>query len=325
MTSSSGLPAAPLLVHEALLYSTPGEFVGVTEPFLRDGLARGEDALVVTHKLNMGALRGALADVAESVEWADTAGWYPKPIDRIQALDRYVRDRLDTGVPRVRIVVESVWPEDSIRAVSELKRFESVLNLLFAALPVSMVCPYDASLFNHILPDAYRTHPLIRDARVMSQASAEYLEPGEFFRALDAEQELPPAPRDARVVGLDSVRDVRTFVVAEASAAGLHPDRIRDLELAAFEMSTNVLRHAREGGEVRIWVAQGELVCEVRDRGAGMKDRLAGYGAPSEPTIGGWGLLLARKLCDGVEVRSGPQGTVIRLTMRLPGAPYDAP
>ena len=236
-------PEPPPLVHEALLYSTPGEFVGVTEPFLRGGLERGERAFVITNQANMGPLRAALGSAADDVEWADTAVWFPKPIDRIQALDRYLREQLDGGASRVRIIDESVWPEDSAGAVSELKRFESICNLLFAALPVWMICPYNASLFNHILPDAYRTHPVIRDARVSREASIAYLQPGEFFKALDADHELPAAPRDARVVRLRTSREARAFIVAEASAAQLHDDRIRDLELAACEMATNALRH----------------------------------------------------------------------------------
>src|SRR3954468_2292592 len=319
---SAERPEAPLLVHEALLYSTPGEFVGSTEPFLRAGLERGERAFVIAHELNIGPLRTALAGAADDIEWADTAEWFPKPVDRIQELDRYVREQLDSGARRVRIIDESIWPENSTGAVSELKRFESVCNLVLAALPMWMICPYNASLFNHILPDAYRTHPLIRDARVRREASVAYLEPGEFFKALDLEHELAPAPSDARLLRFATPGEVRSFVVAEASAAGLHPDRIRDLDLAACEMATNAIRHGDEGGEARIWTSPDEIVCEVSDSGGGMKDRLAGYDQPSEPGLGGWGLLLARKLCDDVAVRSSPTGTVIRLTMGLPGSPH---
>ena len=324
MTTSGppGSPAAPLLVHEALLYSTPGEFIEVTVPFLRRGLERGESAFVITNQANTGPLRAALGGAADDVDWADTAVWLPKPVDRIQALDRYVREHLDGGAPRVRIIDESVWPEDSTGAVSELKRFESICNLLFAALPVWMVCPYNVSLFNDIIPDAYRTHPVIRDARVSRQDSVAYLEPGEFFKALDAAHELPPVPDDARVLHLHTPGEARSLIVAEASAAGLHADRVRDLELAACEMATNALRHGRQGAEMRVWTAPDEIVCQVSDTGRGLKDPLAGYGEPIEPDVGGWGLLLARRLCDNVEVRTSSRGTVIRLGMQLPGSPH---
>ena len=315
-------PGVPRLVHEALLYTTPEEFVGVAAPFLRGAIDSDESALVVSDQANMAAVRGALGAGADRVDWEDTTAWYPKPVDRIQALHGYVGERLDGGVARVQIIDESAWPTDSVAAVSELKRFESICNLLFAPLPVWMVCPYNASLFNHILPDAYRTHPVIRDARVSRQASVAYLEPGEFFKALDVEHELAPAPSDARLLRFATPSEVRSFVVAEASAAGLHPARVRDLDLAACEMATNAIRHGDEGGEVRVWTGPDEIVCQVDDTGGGMKDRLAGYDMPSEPALGGWGLLLARKLCDAVEVRTSLRGTVVRLTMELPGFPH---
>jgi len=49
---------------------------------------------------------------------------------------------------------------------------------------------------------------------------------------------------------------------------------------------------------------------------------LAGYGEPSQPAVGGWGLLLARRLCDGLELRTTSQGTVVQMSMQLPGSPH---
>jgi anti-sigma regulatory factor (Ser/Thr protein kinase) len=321
MTGTGPSHPSPQFVHEALLYSTPEELVAVAAPFLRDGLERDEVVLVVTGALSLAVLRDAVADLAGGIDWRDTAAWHPKPADRIRALDGYMRGALDRGVRRVRIIDELMWPRDSRAAVAELKRFESISNLLFATRAVWMVCPYNASLFNHILPDAYRTHPVIRDARITRKASVAYLEPREFFDALDTETEQPSRPGNARVLRFHDFPEVRPFVVAAATAAGLHGERLRDLELAAFEMATNAIRHGHQAAEVSVWTTGVELVCQVADTGSGMKDRLAGYGPPSEPALGGWGLLLARRLCDHVDVRSGPRGTIVRLTMRLPGEP----
>jgi anti-sigma regulatory factor (Ser/Thr protein kinase) len=87
-------------------------------------------------------------------------------------------------------------------------------------------------------------------------------------------------------------------------------------------MATNAIRYGHEGAEIRIWTTPDEIVCQISDSGGGMKNRLIGYGEPKEPAVGGWGLLLARRLCDGVDVRSTPHGTVIRLSMRLPGSAH---
>jgi len=190
--TAAAAPGVPRLVHEALLYTTPEEFVGVAAPFLRSAIDSDESALVVSDQANMAAVRGALGAGADRVDWEDTTAWYPKPVDRIQALHGYVGERLDGGVARVRIIDESAWPTDSVAAVSELKRFESICNLLFAPLPVWMVCPYNASLFNHILPDAYRTHPVIRDARVSRQASVATSSPASSSRHSTSNTSSPP-------------------------------------------------------------------------------------------------------------------------------------
>jgi anti-sigma regulatory factor (Ser/Thr protein kinase) len=324
MTGTAPEHPTPQLVHEALLYSTPEELVAVAAPFLRNALEHDEVALVVTSALSLAALRDALSALAEDIDWRDTAVWHPKPADRIRALDAYIREALDRGVRRVRIIDELIWPTDSRAAVAELKRFESISNLLFATRSTWLVCPYNASLFNHILPDAYRTHPVIRDARITRKSSVGYLEPREFFDALDIETEQASRPSDARVLRFDDLGEVRPFVVAEATAAGLHGDRLRDLELAAFEMATNAIRHGHRAAEVSVWTTRFEFVCQVLDTGGGMTDRLAGYGPPAEPALGGWGLLLARRLCDHVEVRTGPRGTIVQLTMRLPAEPDPA-
>jgi hypothetical protein len=34
--------------------------------------------------------------------------------------------------------------------------------------------------------------------------------------------------------------------------------------------------------------------------------------------VGGWGILLARTLCDAVQIRTGSDGTLVRVRVRLP-------
>jgi len=44
---------------------------------------------------------------------------------------------------------------------------------------------------------------------------------------------------------------------------------------------------------------------------------VAGRERPHEGQVGGWGLWLANQLCDLVQVRSFPDGTVVRLHVSL--------
>ena len=82
-------------------------------------------------------------------------------------------------------------------------------------------------------------------------------------------------------------------------------------------MATNSICHAGGTGSFRIWREPGALVCEVEDRGS-IEDPLVGRMRPSRDgrSGGGWGVWLANQVCDLVQVRSSPSGSVVRLHMR---------
>ena len=66
---------------------------------------------------------------------------------------------------------------------------------------------------------------------------------------------------------------------------------------------------------LRVWREADALRCEVRDRGR-IDDPLVGRGEPDGDQIGGWGVWIAHQVADLVQVRSGRDGTVVRLRMR---------
>ena len=58
------------------------------------------------------------------------------------------------------------------------------------------------------------------------------------------------------------------------------------------------------------------MICEVRDRGR-LDQPLAGRAsARARRPVGGWGLWLANQLCDLVQLRTLPDGNVVRLHLR---------
>jgi hypothetical protein len=67
---------------------------------------------------------------------------------------------------------------------------------------------------------------------------------------------------------------------------------------------------------VSIWATGDELIGQVQDSGH-ISDPLAGRRIPAPDQGGGQGIWLVHQLCDLVEVRTGPTGTVIRLSMQL--------
>ncbi|MEE6257110.1 ATP-binding protein [Plantactinospora sonchi] len=116
----------------------------------------------------------------------------------------------------------------------------------------------------------------------------------------------------------DRVTEVRHTVAQHAEAVGLGGERLDDFVLAVNELITNAVRHGGGRGGLRLWFAEGVLHCVVSDTGTGITgDRLDEHARPEPETAGGWGLWLARQLSDEMLVRSGADGTTVRISARV--------
>jgi anti-sigma regulatory factor (Ser/Thr protein kinase) len=126
---------------------------------------------------------------------------------------------------------------------------------------------------------------------------------------------LPEPPGDAAELHFEGRLDaLRRLVVEHAAQVGLARGRIVDLAVAANEIASNSLRHGDGRGVLRIWSQGRRVVCEIRDRGR-LGDPLIDRELPSPGSTTGRGLWIANQLCDLVQIRSFPAGTVVRLHM----------
>jgi anti-sigma regulatory factor (Ser/Thr protein kinase) len=196
---------------------------------------------------------------------------------------------------------ETIWPGRSSAEVDECQRQERLLNLALGDGPAwALMCPYDASsLSDEILSAAQHSH---------AEPCAEGL----------LEGSLPP-PHGASFgmeFGRSDLGDVRRLVSERAGTAGLDVRRTEDLVLAACEVATNSIQHGGGQGALRVWYEDGKLVCDVRDAGR-IADPLVGHERPPIDQPGGRGLWIANQLCDLVQIRSGDEGTQVRLQMRV--------
>jgi anti-sigma regulatory factor (Ser/Thr protein kinase) len=121
--------------------------------------------------------------------------------------------------------------------------------------------------------------------------------------------------------GASDLPALRDTVRRAAVEAGLGPRRVTDFVLAVHELAANSVMHGGGGGELRLWVEGGALVCEVHDRGelfetaALAARREARHGTRAE---GGYGLWIVRQACDSTEIRQvRGQGTVVRVAALL--------
>jgi anti-sigma regulatory factor (Ser/Thr protein kinase) len=304
--------------HEALFYSGEEEFVAAAAAFIR--AARADDAatLVVVSARKIERLCEELGDEADDVRFADMVDVGSNPARIIPAWREFVDEHGGTGRP-LRGIGEPIWAGRGDAEVVECQHHESLLNLAFADVPdFELLCPYDTEVLDRaVLDEACCSHPVVVD-RGGRRVSDSCRPLDEVAAPFDAPLPAPPARPHELAFDHQSLAAVRSFVSVHASVAGMGELGAEDIALAVHELATNSLRHGGGRGVVRLWTQDGSLVCEVADRGSFRPRPLVGRERPHEAQIGGFGVWLANQLCDLVQLRAGPEGTVVRAHMRLP-------
>jgi serine/threonine-protein kinase RsbW len=138
---------------------------------------------------------------------------------------------------------------------------------------------------------------------------------------------VAPASLLSEVVDGSRVTELRHAVAASLRTAGLTGEPLEDFVLAINELLTNVVRHGGGAGWLRLWRDRQDIVCEVSDHGPGLGPaHIGSRHRPGRGTVGGWGLWLAGRLSDRMDVQTGPAGTTIRLAtaLRREGLPDQA-
>ena len=303
--------------HEALFYAGPDDFVRGAASFLRAGVAAEEPALVVVDAAKIDLLREELDGTAEHVYFADMVEVGTNPARIIPAWREFVSRHAPSG-RRLRGIGEPVWPERSAAELAECERHESLLNLAFAGGPSWwLLCPYDTeALEPAVVEEARRTHPFVLEDGA-GRASAAYY--GVDAIAAPFAEPLPEPQGSTAELAFEAgpLDALRAFVAHHAAEAGLAATRATDLVLAVHELATNSLRHGGGRGTLRIWREPEALICEVRDGGR-IDEPLVGRERPGNRRTDGRGLWLANQLCDLVQIRCFPTGSVVRLHMRIP-------
>ncbi len=306
-------------LHDALLYDDRSQLIDVAVPFLLDGLAGGDAAVVATTAATASALRDAV-DGDSRVHFLERGDVYRARTPTAITTFRQVADeRSEQGRRRVRVVGEVDFGETE-RDWLEWIRYESVINKALADWPLWGLCVFDTqSLPGPVLESAMRTHTsaVTPEGRF---PNADFVPPADYLRRLP----IPVEPLEATTPRLWS-RDVADFiglrhaVAAELATVGAPRDEIEDYLLAVDEMTSNALRHGNPPVGLRLWVGDDRIVCCIDDRGPGPADPFAGYGPAHGEDLsrGGMGLWLARQLCDHVDLWADDDGAHARLTIRL--------
>lgn len=180
LLGTSGATGA-LLDHYALIYREVADFVETAGPFLEDGVATADATLVVTDLKNADALREHLGEAAADIRFADRQTWYCSPRDALVGYRQFATEALDAGASWVRIIGEPVWAGRTPEEIQSWVRYEALLNLSFASVPMTLACPYNETAVDQtIVGDARATHYCCLE-RGHSTPNREFSDPAELF------------------------------------------------------------------------------------------------------------------------------------------------
>lgn len=308
------MPGAKL-AHQAFLYDGAAQFAEAMAPLVRDGVERGDKVLVAAKRASTDALRKELGGAGAAVELHDTLEWHPRPVHRLMAVQRALAEL--PGDSQLLALGEPVWT-GSAAVRREWARYESTINVALADAPLRFICLYDRSeLPESILGQGLETHPEVVEGSVACPC-ATFEPPADFVRELDAGGRAGPGYEQYDIPFAGDHHAFRSLLAGLAIECGMNADRAEELVLAANEVVTNSVLHGAPPIAARCWVADGDFVCEVCDGGPGVADPFAGWTLPEPGASGGWGLTLARRICDALEVAGGNgDGSRVRLYAAL--------
>jgi anti-sigma regulatory factor (Ser/Thr protein kinase) len=300
--------------HTALVYSGEDQFAGAVGTYLGEGVARDERVMAVVPRTKLERLRDELGADAERVDFIDAREGYRPQWNVFRA----VLDALAQAPERrLRVVAEQDLAVRSPAEVRDYHRLEAMVNVVFRDHPLTLLCPYDSHALSTELFDISRqTHSSVMDA-TGSRPNEQFSDPTGVLHGLSSVTAAPAGAATLRCDGPADVSAARRFVREHASRVGLGEDATDDLALAVTEVLTNALTHGQPPRRLHLYDAGPTWVCHVHDSGAGPGDPFAGYAPPALPSDHGYGLWLARQLCDAVDVGVDASGTHVLLHTRL--------
>jgi anti-sigma regulatory factor (Ser/Thr protein kinase) len=312
--SGSGVSANAGFRHTALLYDNREELLEGVGPFAQAAEERGEALLVALPSPTLAAVGEVIDAGSGLVSFMDLDQIGRNPARLVSAWSDFAENDAAEATG-LSCIGESAWFGRSDAEIAECERHEQALNRAFAGRQnVTFLCPYDRGrLSEEVIERVGHSHPELTVDGSPARASDTFVAPQDddpFGGELDPAGGAP----EGIAFEKEDLADLRAELARRAAEAGLDRTRRDDLVLAGDELATNSIRYGGGGGSMRIWSDAGLIHCEVSDEGR-ITDPMVGRVRPAADQIGGRGLWLANQLCDLVQIRSGPDGSRVRLSM----------
>lgn len=155
--------------HACAFVMDPAEERAVIDPFLVEGMHRGEKAVYIVDPEHRADHQARLAAAAPGPNLLEVTTWNDAHLkggsfdqDRMMtALDRTIREHAATGRPPMRLVGQMGWVFSSPPGIEQLVAYEASVNEVLNRGKTPTVCVYDVRrLSGSLVMDLLRAHPL---------------------------------------------------------------------------------------------------------------------------------------------------------------------
>lgn len=318
--------------HEALLFRGSKGFLAAVGPFLQEGVDNGETVILALPPERLTLLRDAFPQIPQvpagpdcaaaaggsALTWSLTGAPAGRLLPSWQRFAQHWDDR------PVRGVTEPMWCTRRQAEREECLLAEAMLNLAVpATVPLRLTCGYDVDAVpGDVLDETFRSHSLVQDT---STATGTTTYTGAHHVAAVFERALstPVEPVRRLVVRPGNGAEVGDWVRRWATGWGLGHVRAGRLAGALRQLGQACLA---EGGVdaavLLLWQDGHALVGQLtavdpRDADGRRATPLPPHEllAPDSPL--GSAVARADGCCDLVQVRSNPDGTVVRVSSWL--------
>lgn len=312
--------------HEALLFRGEAGFVESVGSFVRAGVERRETVILALPPERLAVLRQTLTDVEQIGARPDCAGspdgavlaWSSPATSAGRLLPSWQTFAQQWDGRPVRGVTEPMWSARREAEREECLLAEAMMNLAVpATVPLWLMCGYDtAAVPTRVLGETQRSHSLVRDGSApgddTTYTGAHHVA-AVFQRALST----PVEPVRRLVVRPGNGAAVGDWVRRWATGWGLGQTRASRLAGALRGLGQACLAESGgDGAVLLLWQDGPALVAQLTaavppdQAGAPVETRV--LLAPDSPL--GAAVTRADDCCDLVQIRSGVNGTVVRLS-----------
>jgi hypothetical protein len=141
----------------------------VVDPFLLEGMRRGEKGVYIVDPEHRGEHEARLSSASTARDLLEVTTWNDAHLkggsfdqDRMMAaLDEMIRNHAASGRPRMRLVGQMGWVFSSPPGIEQLVAYEASVNEVLNRGKTPTVCVYDVRrLSGSMMMDLLRAHPL---------------------------------------------------------------------------------------------------------------------------------------------------------------------